>query len=201
MRSVVTMTSPNFAFPQPTDDELAAQGPAIAPTDPPARATVAQPGGTVYPGPTVYGGATGAASVSADAVPAVHRPVQTGPVDAAVASGTPGSSRLGRWALLLALAAAGISLVASAILGVTAGPAKAATGSYFGDDAWYTNLGVTLFSVQALCTVAGLTGLVLGIVAAVSDRGRTLGIIATAVAVVAPIVSFALFLILSFAFL
>lgn len=113
----------------------------------------------------------------------------------------PGSSRLGRWALLLALAAAGISLVASAILGVTAGPAKAATGSYFGDDAWYTNLGVTLFSVQALCTVAGLTGLVLGIVAAVSDRGRTLGIIATAVAVVAPIVSFALFLILSFAFL
>lgn len=200
------MTSPNFAFPQPTDDELAAQGPAIAPTDPPARATLAQPGGTVYPGPTVYGGtvyggATGAASVSADAVPAVHRPVQTGPVDAAVASGTPGSSRLGRWALLLALAAAGISLIASAILGVTAGPAEAATGSYFGDDAWYTNLGVTLFSVQALCTVAGLTGLVLGIVAAVSDRGRTLGIIATAVSVVAPIVSFALFLILSFAFL
>ncbi|MBE8147235.1 hypothetical protein IOD13_18425 [Brevibacterium casei] len=88
------MTSPNFAFPQPTDDELAAQGPAIAPTDPPARATVVQPGGTVYPGPTVYGGtvyggATGATSVSADAVPAVHRPVQTGPVDAAVASGTP----------------------------------------------------------------------------------------------------------------
>ncbi|VEW10651.1 Uncharacterised protein [Brevibacterium casei] len=162
----MTMTSPNFAYPQPTDDELAAQGPAVAPIDPP-----------------------------------LHRPVQTDPFEAAVATGTPGSPRLGKAALILALAAAGISLIASAVLGVTAGPAEAANGSYFGDDSWYQTLGVTLFSVQAVCTIAGLTGLVLGIAATVTDRGRTPGIIATAVAAIAPIVSFALFLVLSFAFL
>lgn len=166
------MTSPNFMYPQPTDDELAAQVRAGAPPDLTAHSQ-APPHGVVGSGPTV-------------------------PVSAA-GSRPPGSPFLGKAALALTLVAAGVTLVASAVLGITVGPEEAANGSYFGGESWRTTLGVTLFGLQALCAVVGLTGLTLGIVATVTDRGRTPGIIATAVAVIAPIVSFALFIILSFA--
>ncbi len=169
------MTSPNFSFPQPTDDELAAQMPAA----PSALRTSSAPA----PGPV-------------DPVPG---PVDPVPGYAPVGAPSP---RLGKWALGLTVGAAALSLIASMILGATAGPAEAANGRYFSDaPAWLTVLGTTLFALQGLCTLAGLSGLVMGIIATAADRGRTQGIIATAVAIFAPVISFALFLILSFALL
>lgn len=157
------MTSTNFAYPQPTDDELAAQ-------------------------------------MSADDHFPNH-PNRSGPSGSVPAPG-PGalSPRLGRAALILSIIAAGLSLIASAILGSTVGPMEAASGYYFSDlPSWYTGIAVGLFSVQGLCAVLGLTGLVMGIVATATGRGRTQGILAIAIAAFAPIISFALFVILSFA--
>ncbi|MCM1012996.1 MULTISPECIES: hypothetical protein [unclassified Brevibacterium] len=167
------MTSPNFSYPQPTDDELAAQMPA----GPSALRTPAPP----VPGPV-------------DPVTGL-----VDPVPGSAVAGAP-SPRLGKWALGLTLGAAALSLIASMILGATAGPAEAANGRYFSDaPAWLTVLGTTLFALQGLCTLAGLSGLVMGIIATATDRGRTQGIIATAVAIFTPVISFALFLVLSFA--
>ncbi|GAA0037219.1 hypothetical protein JCM18882A_32110 [Brevibacterium metallidurans] len=107
---------------------------------------------------------------------------------------------MGKAALILSIIAAGLSLIASAILGSTVGPMEAASGYYFSDlPSWYTGIAVGLFSVQGLCAVLGLTGLVMGIVATATRRGRTQGILAIAIAAFAPVISFALFVILSFA--
>ncbi|MCT2357190.1 hypothetical protein M3G54_02270 [Brevibacterium casei] len=184
------MTSTNFAYPQPTDDELAAQ--MSADDHFPNHPNRSGPSGSVP-----ASGPGGAVSDSAAASWA-----GTGAPDAGAASSGPGalSPRLGKAALILSIIAAGLSLIASAILGSTVGPMEAASGYYFSDlPSWYTGIAVGLFSVQGLCAVLGLTGLVMGIVATATGRGRTQGILAIAIAVFAPVISFALFVILSFA--
>lgn len=180
------MTSPDFMYPQPTDDELAAQQPLDLPVSSRMhgtycadRAHSAHRDPSWHPGP--ISGAAGPTLGSAD--------THVNP------------ARVGRIALTLAIIAAGASLVSSVILGLTVGPTEAADNHYFAETpAWYRGLGIGLFGLQALCAALGITGLIIGIVAAVTGRGRTQGTIATAIALVGPFISFALFLVLSFAF-
>jgi hypothetical protein len=168
------MTSTDFTYPQPTDDELAAQ----------------QPRNPVPNAPLVYSSPGVAGPHSA----APHSP-RTDPADAT------NSPALGRTAMVLSLVAGVLSVVASVILGATVGPSEAASGYYFTDTPdWYQSLAAALVGLQALCTGLGVTAIILGIVAAVTARGRTFGIIAISAAVVAPFVSFGTFIALSFAF-
>lgn len=187
------MTSPDFMYPQPTDDELAAQQPIGLPV-----------------GSRVHGTYSADQAHPARRDPSAHHDPTSGPIDPTPGPAGPTSgsadphvspARVGRIALTLAIIAGGVSFISSVILGVTVGPIEAADGHYFSDTpAWYRGLAIGLFGLQALCTALGITGLIMGIVAAVTGRGRTQGIIATAIALVAPLISFALFLVLSFAF-
>ena len=166
--SVEDMTSPDFMYPQPTDDELAAQQPLAAAI-----------------------GSRGPVEPSSASGPNSLDPEPT----------TADSRHLGRLAAALTISAAGLSLIASIVLGVTVGPVEAANGRYFTDvPDWYRNLAIGLLGLQALCTAIGLTGLTMGIVSAVTGRGRTQGIIASAVALVAPFISVGVFIILAFMF-
>ena len=109
------------------------------------------------------------------------------------------SPTLGKVAVALSIVAMVLSLAASVILGATVGPSEAASGYYFTDTPdWYQTLATVLVGVQGLCTCVGITGIILGITAAVTGRGRTPGIIAIAVAAIAPFVSFGTFVALSF---
>ncbi|SDS23028.1 hypothetical protein SAMN04489751_1532 [Brevibacterium sandarakinum] len=170
--SVEDMTSPDFMYPQPTDDELAAQQP--------------------------YTTTLGSHAHVVD-----HTPASSG--TETDHDGTPPAGanrpRLGKVAMVVAIIAAGLSLIASFVLGLTLGPMEIEYGYYFTDTpSWYRNLAIALFGLQALCTAIGITGLIMGIVSAATGRGRTQGIIAVAITVLAPFVSFAIFMILGFAF-
>ncbi|MCU4298508.1 hypothetical protein D3I60_15750 [Brevibacterium permense] len=167
------MTSTDFSYPQPTDDELAAQQPRV-----PNRS--AQP---VYasPRPDDMAQAQDAAGARMDGAASAKSPT------------------LGKAAVALSIIAMVLSLAASVILGATVGPSEAASGYYFADTPdWYQTLAIVLFGVQGLCTCLGITGIILGITAAVAGRGRTPGTIAIAVAAIAPFVSFGTFIALSF---
>ena len=171
------MTSPNFMYPQPTDDELASQQPwPTGPTGAPSA-----PGGEPH---SDYGGPN---PQQAALHQQTHPPVEKSP-------------RLGVVALTLSIIAACASLVASIVLALTVGPAEAASGYYFTDiPEWMQTLSIGLLGLQGLLTGLGIAGLITGIIATVTARGRTQGIIATAVAVLAPLVSFGVFVTMSFA--
>lgn len=167
------MTSTDFSYPQPTDDELAAQQPRV-------------PAPPVHP---VY------ASPRPDDLADAHNGVNTR-MDGAASVKSP---TLGKVAVALSIVAMALSLAASVILGVTVGPSEAASGYYFTDTPdWYQTLATVLVGVQGLCTCLGLTGMILGITAAVTGRGRTPGIIAIAISAIAPFVSFGTFVALAF---
>ena len=173
------MASPDFMYPQPTDDELAAQQPR---TEAPGTRTGALGGHA-----PASGGDHGQA-IASEAAPS------------GASSAEANHPRLGSAALAIAITAAGISLITSIILALTIGPMEATYGYNFSDiPTWHQNVAITLFGLQALCAALGITGLIMGIVSAVTDRGRTQAIVATAIAVMAPFVSFGLFMTLSFA--
>ncbi|MGO2863213.1 MAG: hypothetical protein ACTIC1_18790 [Brevibacterium sp.] len=171
------MTSPDFMYPQPTDDELASQQPwPTGPTGAPSA-----PGAEPH---SAYGGPN---PQHAALQRQIHPPVEKSP-------------RLGVVALTLSIIAASVSLVASIVLALTVGPAEAASGYYFTDiPEWMQTLSIGLLGLQGLLTGLGIAGLITGIIATVTARGRTQGIIATAVAVLAPLVSFGVFVTMSFA--
>ncbi|WP_420095493.1 hypothetical protein [Brevibacterium sediminis] len=167
------MTSTDFSYPQPTDDELAAQQPRV-PT-PPAQPIYASPH------PDDLADAHDSAAARVDGAASAKSPT------------------LGKVAVALSIVAMVLSLAASVILGATVGPSEAASGYYFTDTPdWYQTLATVLVGVQGLCTCAGVTAIILGITAAVTGRGRTPGVIAIAVAAIAPFVSFGTFIALSF---
>lgn len=167
------MTSPDFTYPQPTDSELRAQ----------------QPGDDDLhqkPHTPALGTSDSEVAQAAWAAQAPQTPQQ--------------SQRLGRVALGLAIAAAGLSLLASIVLGLTVGPIEADYGSTIAEAPdWVGSLALALMGLQAVLTGVGITALVVGMVAAALHRGRVLGIVATIIAVLAPVVSFGVYIVLSFA--
>jgi hypothetical protein len=183
------MTSTDFTYPQPTDDELAAQQPRSP--SPHAPLIYSSPGAGLEqyeraPNPP--------GAVEPSAVAGASGGVTGAPVSAK-------SPTLGKSALVLALIAAVLTLVASAILGATLGPTEAASGYHFADvPEWYQILATGLVGLQVLCAGVGITAIIMGIVSAVTARGRIFGIIAIAAAAIAPLLSFGMFVALSFAF-
>lgn len=110
------------------------------------------------------------------------------------------SPRLGVVALTFSIIAASASLITTVALALIVGPSEAADGYYFSDiPAWMQSLAIGLLGLQGILTGLGIAGLITGIIATVTARGRTQGIIASVVAALAPLVSFAVFVILSFA--
>jgi hypothetical protein len=101
--------------------------------------------------------------------------------------------------MLIAIPVFVLSVIASVVVGVSAGPlATRGTTSFSFDTshltpeqaAAFAPVGV-LMGVQILLgTALGILALVLGIVAVATRRGRTFGVVAIAVSVAAPIVSF-----------
>lgn len=165
-------------YPQPTDDELAAQQPH-----------------TAAAGSHVHGPGHSPASPDFSAAPST---------EFAHGEATPTGTnrqRLGKIALVLTIIAAGLSMIVSIILGVTIGPMENDSGYYFTDTpSWYQHLAIAFSGLQVLCAALGVTGLIMGIVSAVTGAARTQGIVAIAIAVLAPFVSFGIFMILAFIF-
>ena len=94
-----------------------------------------------------------------------------------------------------------VLLLSLAILAATIGPTEAASGYYFTDvPEWYQSLATGLVVLQVLCAGVGITAIIMGIVSAVTARGRAFGIIAIAAAAIAPLLSFGTFVALSFVF-
>ena|SRR5699024_8149853 len=183
------MTSTDFTYPQPTDDELAAQQPRSP--SPHAPLIYSSPGAGLEqyeraPDPSGAAGPAGAPGGVA------------GVPGAAVSAKSP---TLGKTALVFALIGAVLTLAASAILAATIGPTEAASGYYFTDvPEWHQSLATGLAGLQVLCAGMGITAIIMGIVSAVTARGRTFAIIAIAAAAIAPLLSFGTFVALSFAF-
>src|SRR5699024_5259236 len=183
------MTSTDFTYPQPTDDELAAQQPRSP--SPHAPLIYSSPGAGLeqYEHAPDPSGAAGPAGVPGGVA---------GVPGAAVSAKSP---TLGKTALVFALIGAVLTLAAAAILAATIGPTEAASGYYFTDvPEWYQSLATGLVGLQVLCAGMGITAIIMGIVSAVTARGRTFGIIAIAAAAIAPLLSFGTFVALSFAF-
>lgn len=183
------MTSTDFTYPQPTDDELAAQQPRSP--SPHAPLIYSSPGAGLeqYEHAPDPSGAAGPAGVPGGVA---------GVPGAAVSAKSP---TLGKTALVFALIGAVLTLAASAILAATIGPTQAASGYYFTDvPEWYQSLATGLVGLQVLCAGVGITAIIMGIVSAVTARGRTFGIIAIAAAAIAPLLSFGTFVALSFVF-
>ncbi|GAA1855293.1 hypothetical protein [Brevibacterium marinum] len=190
------MTSPDFMYPQPTDDELAAQQPRTPALGGGAAGAVSLPGtgrsgASTAPGASAASGAA-RASIAADSGTSAASAAEASIVEE-------NRQRLGKAALVVAIVAAGLSLISSIILGATIGPMQASSGYHFTDTpGWYQNLAFVLFGLQALGAALGITGLVMGIVSAVTGRSRTQGIVAMTITILAPFVSFAVFMVLSF---
>lgn len=198
------MTSTDFSYPQPTDDELAAQQPRNPGDNVPPIYSSPGAGFDQYEHAPNQVGTDAADANSAGANSGSVGGARTaGTMDTAgsSATGAVNSPTLGKTAMALSIIAGALSLVASAILGATIGPSEAASGYYFSDiPDWHQTLAAVLAGLQALCTGLGVLGIVLGIVSAVTARGRTFGIVAIAAALIAPFVSFGTFVALSFAF-
>jgi hypothetical protein len=98
---------------------------------------------------------------------------------------------LGRTAAVLVILAMGLSIASSVVVGLGLGPVqwRRETGSVADGDGLLEAVYLGLASAQLLATA----GLVLGIVAAVRDRGRMPGVVAIVVAVLGPVASFAVF--------
>jgi hypothetical protein len=183
------MTSTDFTYPQPTDDELAAQQPRSP--SPHAPLIYSSPGAGLEqyeraPDPS------GAAGVVRGARRCRRGAGGRGFGEVAD-SGEDGPG--------LRAHRRGSHLAASAILAATIGPTEAASGYYFTDvPEWYQSLATGLVGLQVLCAGMGITAIIMGIVSAVTARGRTFGIIAIAAAAIAPLLSFGTFVALSFVF-
>ncbi|MBM6590715.1 hypothetical protein [Brevibacterium sp. RIT 803] len=179
------MTSPDFMYPQPTDDELAAQQPYTAAL-----------GLGSHAHDTSHRSASHKHSSG-------HPPASTNAetdLDGATSAGA-NRPQLGKVSLVLTIVAAGLSLLSSIVLGVTIGPSEAEFGDYFTDvPRWYQNLAIALAGLQVLCAALGVTGLIMGIVSAGTGRARTQGFVAIAIAISAPLISLGTFLVLSFTF-
>ncbi|MCF2585985.1 hypothetical protein [Brevibacterium sp. UCMA 11752] len=192
------MTSPDFMYPQPTDDELAAQQPYTAALGLGSHAHEASHHSASHHSASHRSPSHALSSGQSPTSPASP----SAETDHNGASPT-GANRplLGKVALVLTIVAAGLSLLGSIVLGVTIGPSEAEFGYYFSDvPSWYQNLAIALAGLQVLCAALGVTGLIMGIVSAASGRARTQGIVAIAIAVLVPFISFGSFMILSFIF-
>lgn len=115
----------------------------------------------------------------------------------------PRSRALGLTSMLIAIPLFVLSVIASAIVGVSIGPFanRTATGfSYNTSDlpadqaAALAPVGLLMGAQILVGTALGILALVLGIVAVATKRGRPLGIVGIIVSVAAPIVSFAVYL-------
>src|SRR5699024_6214577 len=147
------MTSTDFTYPQPTDDELAAQQPRSP--SPHAPLIYSSPGAGLeqYERAADPPGAAGSAGVPGGVA---------GAPGAAVSAKSP---TLGKTALVFALIGAVLTLAASAILAATIGPTEAASGYYFTDvPEWYQSLATGLVVLQVLCAGVGITAIIMGIV-------------------------------------
>lgn len=105
-------------------------------------------------------------------------------------------NRLATAALALAVIAASATIVCSVIVGLGLGPlqTRAAIGAELAGDAAMISVYYGLLLSNILWAIVGATGLVLGITAARQWKNRSRAIAAIVVAVAAPIVSFAIWL-------
>ena len=113
------------------------------------------------------------------------------------------SRGLGLTAMLIAASVFVLSIVASVVVGMSAGPLASRTSSSFNfstshlspeQAASFAPVGI-LMGVQILLgTVLGILALVLGIIAVATRRGRPFGIVGICLAVAAPIVSFGVYM-------
>jgi hypothetical protein len=111
----------------------------------------------------------------------------------------PKSPRLGQVAMYAAIGVFVLSVIASIVVGTSAGPLSTRTPTSFafntGDlspqqAASFAGVGALMMVQILLGTAIGLWALVQGIVAAATKRGRPFGVVAIIVAAAAPIVSF-----------
>ena len=122
--------------------------------------------------------------------PGIHPPAQTGRFG--------DHATIGLW---LAVTAAAGSLLASGLVGATIGPMQLENGPLLADSGTaYTALVAGLLASQILWAALGLTALILGILtlrrSPAPDVGRRRAGAAIAVTLAAPVLSFALFLVL-----
>ncbi|RAX21195.1 hypothetical protein DRB07_11730 [Actinomyces sp. Z3] len=108
-------------------------------------------------------------------------------------------SRLALAALVLATVAATATLLCSVLVGLNLGPlqARAAVGEELPGDATMETVYLALLLSNLLWTVIGVAGLGVGITAVARGQDRSRGIAAIIVSVVAPVVSFGVWLVLT----
>ncbi|WP_241702396.1 hypothetical protein [Leifsonia shinshuensis] len=106
---------------------------------------------------------------------------------------------LGVASMAIAIAVFVLSIVASVVVGMSAGPLASRTASSFSFNtsdltpdqaAAFAPVALLMGAQILLGTILGITALVLGIIAAATKRGRAFGVVGIAVAAAAPIVSF-----------
>lgn len=114
----------------------------------------------------------------------------------------PRSRGLGLAALLIAAPLFLLSIIASVVVGMSAGPYATRTSTSFAFNTSdlspaqaeaFAPVGVLMGVQLLLGTVLGILALVLGIIAVATKRGRAFGVVAIVRAAAAPIVSFAVY--------
>ena len=114
----------------------------------------------------------------------------------------PRSRALGLTAMLIAAPVFVLSIVASVVVGMSAGPYATRTATSFSFNTSdlspaqaeaFAPIGILMAVQLLLGTALGILALVLGIVAAATKRGRAFGVVAIVLAAAAPIVSFAVY--------
>jgi hypothetical protein len=138
-----------------------------------------------------------------DATPTDHTaPAHAAPAPYSAAAPTPAPAKpktLGTVAFVLALAVFVISLAVSVLNGMAAAPFADTRGglSYSTDlsssDPAEVAVGIASMAHILIGSLLGITALVLGIIAAASNRGRALGIVGAVLAFLAPGLSLAVF--------
>lgn len=111
------------------------------------------------------------------------------------------SKALGMIAFFLALGVFVVSIIVSALNGVAAAPFADTSGNGFNYNADFSSsdpaevaVGLATMAHLLIGSLAGLAALVLGIIAAVSNRGRGFGVAAAIIAFLAPGLSLVTFL-------
>lgn len=100
---------------------------------------------------------------------------------------TPGTDRLDRRALALAVIALTGAIVSAVIVGATIGPMEAAHGRLLSDTpTWYQGIVWALGASQAAWAALGIAGLVAGIVARGRRGGGARAVVAILLAVLGP---------------
>lgn len=127
----------------------------------------------------------------------------TGPTGWGAPEPAPRSRALGLTSMYIAIPLFVLSVIASAVVGVSIGPFanRSATGFSYNSSNLPADQAAALAPVGLLMgaqilvgTALGILALVLGIVAVATKRGRPFGIVGIIVSVAAPIVSFAVYL-------